>query len=327
MPQALVDRDRRVAAQVEAGLHPPRGAAGGPRRRAEPQGARAQRVDGSRTSSQKPSIATSPCSSTIDASSRARRHRRVRHRAARHPRVQRALECREHDVAPGETAERVGQAGSADAPVARVGEDEHVGSEVIGVLGQEGEQVRGAHLFLSFDQQFHVAGKRAGGVEARLDHRSVRDRARLVVGTAPAVEAAVVCRGLERVRLPAVLVPGRLHVVVRIEEDRRHVVSPAPRRVGPLGDHRRWAARNGGLAHRLEPARLEVRRRRVGRVLHVGMAVGVGADARDAHEILERQQCLVEAGVDRGRDVTGGVHEAEPIGRSCSVVAGAVDRT
>ena len=161
--------------------------------------------------------------------------------------------------------------------------------------------MRRADLLLALDEHLHVAGERAGGVEPCLDHRAVGDGAGLVVGAPAPVQATLALDRLERVRRPVVFEPRRLHVVVRIQEDGRRAVG-----MHPLADDRGWRVLDGGLTHVLEPARLEVGRGRVGAVLHVDVAIGVRADARDAHEVLERDPGLVDAGVDRRDDVVDG---------------------
>ena len=67
----------------------------------------------------------------------------------------------------------------------------------------------------------HVARQRAVRLQPRGDRGRVRDRARLVVGTAAPVEPAVALDGRERIAAPALDDAGRLHVVVRIEQHGR----------------------------------------------------------------------------------------------------------
>src|SRR4029453_1959153 len=76
-------------------------------------------------------------------------------------------ERREGHVAAGEPAQRVREAGRADAPVARVGEEGDVGREVVGVLGEERPEMGGPDLLLSFDKHLPVAGGGGGGRRPR----------------------------------------------------------------------------------------------------------------------------------------------------------------
>jgi len=172
--------------------------------------------------------------------------------------------------------------------------------------------VRGADLLFAFDEDLHVAWQGAGGVEPRLDGGTVRNGAGFVVSRTPAEEAAVVLDRLERVRRPVVEETGRLHVVVRIEEDGGRALG-----MQPLADDGRWASRNRCLVNVLQPAAVEVRRGGVGAVLHVGVAVLVGADAGDAHQLLECDACILDPGVGCGDHLARvGVHCAAHARRS-----------
>ena len=107
-------------------------------------------------------------------------------------------------------------------------------------------EVRRADLLLALDEHGDVARWRPR-VEPAPQHRGVRHRPRLVVGAAAPEEAAVALHRLEGIARPALAEPRRLHVVVGVEQHRRHV-----RGVVPLADDRRGTPGRGRLAHVLE---------------------------------------------------------------------------
>ena len=148
---------------------------------------------------------------------------------------------------------------------------------------EERREVGRADLLLTLDEHLHVARERALGVEPRLDHRTRgrrrrpcrrRSRGRRGGRRARPVRTDPTSSGR---RIPAAARRGA-HTRGRSARRRACIHSPmtAGRRV-----------LDGGLAHVLEAARLEIRRGCVGAVLHVDVAIGVGADARDADEVLE----------------------------------------
>ncbi len=122
------------------------------------------------------------------------------------------------DDAVDEPAQGGGQAGGPDRPVGRVGDHDHVGGEQVLVRGEERQERRRADLLLPLDED------RDTDTEVLAQHpqgADVRDDPGLVVGRAAPVQAAVALRGLERRALPVRVLPGRLDVVVRVEQDRR----------------------------------------------------------------------------------------------------------
>jgi hypothetical protein len=76
--------------------------------------------------------------------------------AAEEAAVDALLEGTEFDDAVDEAAEGGGEGGAADAPVGGVGDDDGVGAEARGVLGEEIGEVDGADLFFAFDEEFDV---------------------------------------------------------------------------------------------------------------------------------------------------------------------------
>ena len=159
--------------------------------------------------------------------------------------------------------------------------------------------------------QLHVHGQRARGLEPGAQRGEVEHQARLVVDDAAPVEAAVAARvgsnGGDRQCSGA---PGRLHVVVRVDEHRRRAgpaASHSPTRVRVRAGQRRISTRSRPrlreqLGRRLRrcapPARVEARRRH----------------ARDAREVAEVVEGALEAGLE-GAERGVGPHGREAIAR------------
>ncbi len=299
-PDLLEDRDVRIAGDVDARTHPPRPP--------EPGFVERERGDAGAFGGVGrfvvvPAAVEGGVAVLVDQRRQHLRERehRIGHRAAGHAAVHRTVERADPHVEIGETAQRVGEPGRADRPVAGVGEEQDVGPEGFDVRLEEGGQRRRADLLLALDEHLHVARQFAGGAQPGPDRGDVRDRARLVVGGAAAEQPAVVLAGFERIARPARHVPGRLHVVVRVEQDGGRVGA-----VGPLADDVRETAVDAELAHVVEPGVAhEIGDRRRARV-DVVEVLGVGADARDADQSLElalRGVEIVVRGCDRGVSV------------------------
>ncbi len=160
----------------------------------------------------------------------AQRGERVRHRAAEHSTVDSVVERPYLDEQVDDAAQRGGQGRLADVPVARVGDHNDVGGEVVPVLLQQARQRLRAELLLALDEDDHahrqVVTEGAQGSDVRHD-------AGLVVGGAAAEQPPVAFGGLKRVGEPDGRVADRLHVMVRIQQHGRG----AGRR-GSATDHR-----------------------------------------------------------------------------------------
>ena len=139
-----------------------------------------------------------------------------------------------------------------------------------------------AGLLLPVTREAHVHRQLAGSRQ-RLARFEEHEQVRLVVGHAARVEPAVALGQLERRRLPELERVGRLHVEVRIDEDRRRRLWRARR--AHLTDHE-WAAvpvDDPGLAAGLaDPVDHPLRG-----APDVGAVRRIGADGRDRDQLRE----------------------------------------
>ena len=146
----------------------------------------------------------------------AERDERVGRRAAEHAAVHGAFQGLDLDVAGGHAAQRRRERRHAEGVVADVADHDDVRLEQLGVGPDELLDAAVAALLLALDEDLDADGAVLAEGEERA---GVHDDAALVVGGAAAVEAAVALGGLERRARPGLLRAGRLHVVVRVEQD------------------------------------------------------------------------------------------------------------
>ncbi len=157
---------------------------------------------------------------------------RVREWTAERARVDRLGQDVDADAERRRAADARGDRGHASADVPAVGDDRDVGPQEVGVPVDEVGQVLGRTLLLALDDDLDRDG-RVTVCQERPDRGGVDRDPALVVG-APAPEEAVAGdRGLERRVVPVGGVGGWLHVVVRVQQDRRR-----PGRSGPLAEDR-----------------------------------------------------------------------------------------
>ena len=178
-----------------------------------------------------PSTATLPRVVVQAGEEAAQGHQRVGHEAAPHPGVDGVGEGADADVDPDEAAQAGGQRGDADVPVAAVGDHDHVGAEVVTVLGEQVGEGVGADLLLALDEH---GDPDVEVVAEGADRGEVGHDAGLVVGSAAGVEAAVALGRLERSGVPRRVVVLGLDVVVGVEQH------------GRLARRRRLARQHGG---------------------------------------------------------------------------------
>jgi hypothetical protein len=115
------------------------------------------------------------------------------------------------------------------------------GPDPAAVLGEKAGHRRRPDLLLALDEHRHPDGQLAA---MRGKRREVHGDTRLVVGGAPAVQPPVPLHRLERVTVPVRLLAHRLHVMVRVQQDRG---STGRRRAPP--QHRGLAALDGEHFH------------------------------------------------------------------------------
>ncbi len=121
------------------------------------------------------------------------------------------------------------------------------------MCGEEPVQRRRADLFFALDEHAHVARQRAGTRKPRTNRECVRDGAGFVVGGAAPVEPTVPLVGDERVARPIRDDAGRLHVVMRIQQNGGR----ARGCVHPFADHERLRTFDAGDAHVFQPVRTQ----------------------------------------------------------------------
>ena len=174
-PEPLVQRGRRIADEVARRAATPwcaRTRRGG---RRSPRSARARprRADGARAIP--PSIATSPCSSTSDASTIASAITGSGTAPPAMPECCGPSSARSSMSAAASPRNEYVSAGHADVPVPGVGEHQHVGAQLVEVRVEERVQRRRADLLFALDQDAHVARQLARACRAT---RRPRARAR-----------------------------------------------------------------------------------------------------------------------------------------------------
>jgi hypothetical protein len=202
---------------------------------------------------------------------------RVRERTPEAAGVHGLLEHAQLDDARHDAAERRRERGLAETPVPAVGDDHGVAVEVGALLLKVPAQVLGARFLLALDE--HGNADRRLAVE-RAERRDVRDDSGFVVLDAAPVQAAVPERRRERRRPPLRLRSRRLHVVVRVKENRGR----AGRRLH-VSDDSGMALRAQDLHVRAH--RAEHRRDRLGRTLERLFRPILRADRWDRDERLE----------------------------------------
>ena len=199
----------------------------------------------------------------------------------------------------GIAAQRDGESGGAGIPVAGVGHDDDVGAQGIRMIGEElGERQRACLLLTLEEERDAEVEVIAHDLLEGTEGADVGHDARLVVGGAATVQAAAAHGRLERRRLPEGLVADRLHVVVRVEQDRRAAVSCGTRRedgghapltrAGDLGvGDRDGLEEAGGVDECLH---------RLGALPHGGGVEAGKGHRRDAHECAEIGEGRRDAG-------------------------------
>lgn len=209
----------------------------------------------------------------------AQRRERVRHRSAVHAAVHNVIERSHLDQAVDDSAQRGCEGWLTNRPVRAVGQHDRICLEQIAVLAEEFGEVRRADLFLAFDEDRH--GHRRSAFPRPQSCRMHRD-ASLVVRCATAEEPAIPLGRLERGGGPQFFGARRLDVVMGVQEHGR--------RVGRAVRHAvdRWVRLvDLEQADVIEPGALQPDRCPLSRFPHLRGIEAIGADRRNADEILE----------------------------------------
>ena len=182
----------------------------------------------------------------------------------------------------------VHEAAQSDADGGQFGR-EHFGIADHGGIGGKarrlaldvGLDVFAACLFLAFEQELHVDGELAGGLEQRLHGFDLDVDLPLIVAGAAGVDVVAADFGFKGGRLPLIERVGRLHVIVAVEKDGR-----LAGRAEPFGIDQGVAIAfnqaGGGHAGGAQLADGEF-----GGAADVELVLGEGADAGNAEEGLE----------------------------------------
>ncbi len=179
------------------------------------------------------------------------RRRGVDHCAAIHPRVQILRRSLHVDLEVREPAQRREDGRQARREHRRIGDDDRVALEPLGVRLDERREMVAPDLFFALGQNDDVDRQAATHDEVRLERLDVREQLPFVVDRSAREDLAVAHRRLERRRRPELERLGRLHVVMPVHEHRR-LAWP---RATPLGQHdgmagrRHHLGREPGLAH------------------------------------------------------------------------------
>ena len=162
------------------------------------------------------------------------RHHRVGHRSAEHAGVRCMVQSAHAHGEPRVPSQRDGQAGRHGVPVAGVGDHDGVGAQRVLVVGRNCANEREPYSS-SPSMNIAIPSSRSSpstSATARIEAMCAMMPGLVVCRTAT-VQATVAHGRLERRRLPQRVVSGRLHVVVRVQQDRRLAVAG-----GARGEHR-----------------------------------------------------------------------------------------
>ena len=171
--------------------------------------------------------------------------------------------------------------------VAHVGHHDRVHGGPLGLAAEQIEDHPAAALLFALDDEVHIEGRLAVGIQRRLIGLEQREDLALVVHGPPGIQLSVPHGGLEWRGDPLVDRIDRLDIVVAVAEHRRLALDPGAlgpdhRMSGALEqfDHRK--AQSAEFVH--EPGRRTAAIRRVG---------GERADARNGEEFVELSEEFV----------------------------------
>ncbi len=203
------------------------------------------------------------------------------------------------DLVVREAAQPVADRWHAPVEHRRIGNDHHVGRQLLFVTADVVVEVGAADLLLALEHDLDVDRQAARLLQVRFDGLEVHEDLALVVRGAARVDLAVADGGLEGRRFPQLERIDGLNVVVSVEEHRRRAGRAEPLAV------------DDGIAGRLfEPRRrqtdaTELVARPLGAAANVGSVLRQGADAGDGQVFLQLVEIAVAVRVD---EIDDGMH-------------------
>ena len=185
------------------------------------------------------------------------------------------------DLGVEDAAQGVAQRGLVGGEHGGVAHQDHVGVQLLPAFAQEDGQALAPGLLLALDHDLEVDGELAVDLHVGLDRLEVHVDLSLVVHGAARVELAVAHNGLEGLRGPQLERLGRLNVVVPVEQRGRLAGGAQPLSVDD------GVARGLHHLHARHSELSQLGREVLGAAQHVGLVLGLGADARDAERGLQ----------------------------------------
>ena len=173
--------------------------------------------------------------------------------------------------------------GHVGADHAGVGHHDHVAGQPLGVVDQQGLEVRAADLLLALDQELEVDRQAAVGGQQTPGRLDLVQRLALVVDGAPGPALAVDDDRGEGRRRPGIERVDRLHVVVAVDQDGRG----AGAGMQPVAVDGRARRRSRSSATCSRPASASRPAQNSADRTHVAGAVGMGRDGRDPQPVEE----------------------------------------
>ena len=147
---------------------------------------------------------------------------RVKNRAAILAGMHRMFQRLDMHINIGVATQRRGQRRNLSGPVARIGHNDHIGSELVPVLFDERNEARRTHLLLTFDEHLDV---HLQIVFKRFQRTGMNGDSTAVVRGSAAVQTRVDFSADERVGVPYARIRHRLHVMVRVQQHRRRILA------------------------------------------------------------------------------------------------------
>ncbi len=220
--------------------------------------------------------------------------------AAERSRMEIALRPAQVELEVDQAAKPVADRRNAAVEHRRVGDDDHVGGEILLVGANEVVEVDAADFLFALDEEPDIDGQAARLLDVRLDRLDVHEHLALVVRRPARVDFAVANRGFKGGRGPEFEGVDRLNVVVPVIQDRRLAW-----RAKPVAVHHRMT---GGVDQRdvLHAGAAQRLRRPLGGTTHVGVVLGQRADARDRQVLLQFVDIAIAIDVDEVKNLIHG---------------------